>query len=165
MTYLITFRCYGSHMHGAPEGSVDRKQNRYGSPFTKPNALLLAAELRSMDQPLYQLDEPRRRGVREGIIDRCARHGWRLLAAHIRSNHVHVIVEGQDKPELVMTELKCAASQQLNALGFDSRTRKRWARHGSTRRLFNNESVQEAIVYVLERQGEPMCTFLADYPG
>lgn len=51
MTYLITFPCYGSHMHGADEGSVDRNHNRYGAPFAKSNARLLAAEVRLMDQP------------------------------------------------------------------------------------------------------------------
>src|ERR1700733_106122 len=142
MTYFITFRCYGSHMHGAPEGSVDRNHNRYGAPFAESNPELLAAELRLMGQPPYEMDEPRRRAVLEGIAARCARHDWRLLAAHVRSNHVHVIVHAEDAPEFVMTELKCGSSRRLNALGLDQPTRKRWARHGSTRRLFSDESVQ-----------------------
>jgi hypothetical protein len=81
MTYLITFPCYGSHMHGADEGSVDRNHNRYGAPFAKSNARLLAAEVRLMDQPPYEMDEPRRQAVLEAIIDRCAREGWPLLGA------------------------------------------------------------------------------------
>ena len=32
MTYLITFACYGAHLHGNETGSVDRHHNRYGSP-------------------------------------------------------------------------------------------------------------------------------------
>jgi hypothetical protein len=59
----------------------------------------------------------------------------------------------------VMTELKCASSRRLNELGFDQPARKRWARHGSTRRLFTAESVQHATRYVLEGQGEAMSTF------
>ncbi len=162
MTYFITFACYGSHMHGDPDGSVDRSHNRYGAPLTKSNPLRLAAELRLMDQPPYQMDEPRRQVVLAAIIDRCGRHDWHLLAAHIRSNHAHVILQGQDKPEFVMTQLKSAASRRLNELGFDDRSRRRWARHGSTRTLFSDESVQRAVQYVLEGQGEPMSTFQAD---
>jgi REP element-mobilizing transposase RayT len=162
MTYLITFPCYGSHMHGDHNGSVDRNHNRYGAPFAPSNPRLLAAELRLMDQPPYELDEPRRQAVLDGTIDRCIRQEWHLLAAHVRTNHVHVVVQAEDKPEFVMTQLKSAASRRLNDLGFDDRTRKRWARHGSTRRLFNDESVQQAIRYVIDGQGEPMSTFLAD---
>lgn len=32
MIYLITFACYGAHLHGHETGSVDRHHNRYGSP-------------------------------------------------------------------------------------------------------------------------------------
>lgn len=162
MNYLITFPCYGSHMHGAPEGSVDRNHNRYGAPFAQPNPRLLAAGLRLMDQPPYQLDKPRRQAALEAIIDRCSRHGWFLLAAHVRANHVHVVVGSEEKADFVMTQLKSAASRRLNDSGFDDPTRKRWARHGSTRMLFDETSVQQAIRYVIESQGEPMSTFLAD---
>jgi hypothetical protein len=125
MTYLITFPCYGSHMHGAPEGSVNRYHNRYGDPFAQPNPGLMAAELLQMDQPPYEMDEPRRQGAMEGIVARCARHEWRLIALHVRSNHVHIIVGAEEKPEFVMTQLKSAASRRLNVLGFDHQARKR----------------------------------------
>ena len=35
--YLITFRCYGTWLHGDGRGSVDRFHNRYGSPLIPPN--------------------------------------------------------------------------------------------------------------------------------
>jgi REP element-mobilizing transposase RayT len=146
-------------MHGAAEGSVDRYHNRYGAPFAEPNPGLLAAQQRLMDQPPYRMDERRRHAVLEAVIDRCTRHDWRLLAAHIRTNHVHVVLESENKPEFVMTQLKCASSRRLNELGYDHPARKRWARHGSTQWLFTRESVQHAIRYVLEGQGEPLSTF------
>jgi REP element-mobilizing transposase RayT len=122
----------------------------------------LTAELELMDQSPYQMDEPRRKAVLEAMIRRCKQADWRPLAAHVRSNHVHVVVRAQDKPEFVMTQLKSAASRRLNILGFDDSNRRRWARHGSTRRLFNDESVQCAIAYVIEGQGQPMAVFEAD---
>ncbi|MGQ0761444.1 MAG: hypothetical protein ACT4OT_05435 [Acidobacteriota bacterium] len=37
LAYLITFRCYGTWLHGDERGSVDRKQNVYGTPKTAFN--------------------------------------------------------------------------------------------------------------------------------
>jgi REP element-mobilizing transposase RayT len=159
VTYFITFACYGSHMHGANQGSVDRSHNHYRAPLAKPNPRRLAAEFRLMDQPPYELDEPRRQAVLEAIMNRSKQSGWLLTAAHVRQTHVHVVIQAEEKPEFVMTQLKSAASRRLNDCGFDHPTRKRWARHGSTRTLFKDESVQQAIRYVIDGQGEPMSTF------
>jgi REP element-mobilizing transposase RayT len=115
-----------------------------------------------MEQRAYQLDDPRRQSVLEAILERSRDRGWQVLAAHVRSNHVHAVVEGDDEPELMMTQLKSAASRRLNELGLDDSTTKRWARHGSTRRLWDRDSVLNAIGYVIDGQGEPMSTFEAD---
>ncbi len=34
LAYLISFRCYGTWVHGDTRRSVDRKQNAYGTPKT-----------------------------------------------------------------------------------------------------------------------------------
>jgi REP element-mobilizing transposase RayT len=81
-----------------------------------------------MDQPPYSLDAPRREAVLASLGERCAQHSWILFAAHVRSNHVHVVVEADTHPERVMNDLKSYASRQLNRLGLDERHRKRWAR-------------------------------------
>jgi REP element-mobilizing transposase RayT len=52
--------------------------------------------------------------------------GWNLLAGHVRSNHVHAIVESETRPERIMNEFKSYASRELNRLGVDSPERKRW---------------------------------------
>jgi REP element-mobilizing transposase RayT len=146
-------------MHGAADGSADRRHNRYGAPLAKENQRLFTAELRLMGQPGYQMDEPRRHAVLEGIIHRCNQADWSLIAAHVRTNHVHIIVQAENLPEFLMTRLKSAASRCLNERGFDDKTRKRWARHGSTRTLFDHDSVREAIRYVLDSQGDVMSTY------
>jgi hypothetical protein len=102
VTYFITFACYGAHMHGAEEGSVDRSHNHYGAPLAKPNSRRHAAEVGLMDQAPYEMDEPRRHAVLEAVIHRCKRKEWPLLAAHVRTNHVHLIVQSENTPEFVM---------------------------------------------------------------
>lgn len=146
-------------MHGAEEGSVDRSHNHYGTPLAKPNERRQAAELRLMDQLPYKMDEARHHAVLEAIIQRCSREDWPLLAAHVRTNHVHVIVQAEHAPEFVMTQLKSASSRRLNELGFDDKTRKRWARHGSARTLFNRDAVERVIAYVIDGQGDLMSTY------
>ena len=90
--------------------------------------------------------------------------GWKLLAAHVRSSHVHVIVDGEAPPEKVMNDFKAYASRALNRLGREQPGRRRWAQHGSTRWLWKDQDVREAIRYVVEEQGEPMAVFVEDVP-
>ena len=162
MTYLITFACYGAHVHGDESPSVDRKHNVVGSPMLEPNFHRAFAERRSMDQRPYALDQPRRDVVLAAIIERCSQRSWGLIAAHVRTNHVHVIVETEVKPERCMTDLKAYASRMLNHAGFDTPDRKRWARHGSTRWLRKEENAAAAVKYVAEKQGDVMAVFVAD---
>ena len=37
LAYLITFRCYGTWLHGDKRGSIDRFHNAYKSPYIEPN--------------------------------------------------------------------------------------------------------------------------------
>ncbi|MGO9242767.1 MAG: hypothetical protein ACLQBJ_18345 [Bryobacteraceae bacterium] len=63
-----------------------------------------------------------------------------------------------------MIGFKSYASRALNRLGADGANRRRWAHHGSTRRLWKDQGLQEAIHYVVHEQGEPMAVFIADVP-
>jgi hypothetical protein len=58
-----------------------------------------------------------------------------------------------------MNDFKSYASRGLNRAGFGEPNRKRWAHHGSTRWLWKDDDVREAIRYVIEEQGEPMAIF------
>jgi REP element-mobilizing transposase RayT len=117
-----------------------------------------------MLQPAYSLDEPRREMVLQAIVDRSLQRGWALIAAHIRTNHVHVILAADATPERIMNDLKSYASRVLNHSGLDRPNRKRWARHGSTRWLRNRQNIETAIRYAIEKQGDPMAVYVAvDY--
>jgi hypothetical protein len=65
---------------------------------------------------------------------------------------------------MIMNAFKSYTSLGLNRLGVDEPNRKRWARHGSTRWLWQDRDVQEAIRYVVSDQGEPMEVYLAELP-
>lgn len=74
---------------------------------------------------------------------------------------MHVVVDAEVRPDRIMNDLKSYASRCLNRLGLDDPARKRWARHGSTRWLFDQENASDAIRYVVDQQGSPMAVFEA----
>jgi len=115
-----------------------------------------------MLQDCYVLDHVARTVVLSAIRRHCAYRGWNLLAAHVRSNHVHTVIEADALPERIINELKSYASRELNRSGHDTPDRKRWARHGSTRWLWKPEHVKHAVQYITDEQGEPMALFVAD---
>ena len=162
MRYFITFACYGGHLHGDESGSVDRRHNLPGSRLLEADPQRALAERQRMSQAPYFLDRDSRAAVLEALREVCWHRGWSLLAAHVRTNHVHVVVEAEVQPEKVMNDFKSYASRSLNRLGRDGLDRKRWARHGSTRWLWKDQDVQEAVRYVVEEQGDPMAVFSAD---
>ena len=162
MTYFVTFACYGARLHGDESGSVDRQHNLVGSRRLEPDTHRVQAERRDMRQDPYVLNVAARPVVLAAIQRHCAHRGWNLQAAHVRTNHVHVIVEAGIRPEKIMNEFKSYASRALNQLTSESLDRKRWARHGSTRWLWKDEDVSHALRYVIDEQGEPMALFVED---
>ena len=123
------------------------------------NPGLAAAERRNMSHPPYVLNEEERSAVLNAMKEVCLHRGWQIRAAHVRTNHVHIVVEAEARPERVMNDFKSYASRRLNDATPGGQIQKRWARHGSTRWLWTDRDVQEAIHYVLEEQGEPMAIF------
>lgn len=115
-----------------------------------------------MDQEPYLLDHESRAVVLRALHEVCQYRGWTLLAAHVRTNHVHAVVEANVQPKKVMGDFKTYASRNLNSKGRDAPERKRWARHGSTRWLWRDENVREAVRYVVDEQGEPMAVFVGE---
>ena len=112
-----------------------------------------------MTQAPYEMGHVRRSTVLKSIHEVCAHRSWSLYAAHVRTNHVHVVVSAEETPERVMNSFKAYASRKLNELGLESPTRKRWARHGSTRYLNGDQNICAAIRYIVDDQGEPMSVF------
>lgn len=162
MRYFITFTGYGARVHGDEPGTVDRYHNLFGGRTLGADALLAQAERRSMPEAAYEMDSQSRQIVLQVLTEVCVQRGWNLLAAHVRTNHVHVVVEAEVPPEKVMNDFKAYSSRVLNRVDGGRSGPRRWARHGSTRWLWKDQDVRQAIRYVVEQQGEPMAVFLGD---
>jgi REP element-mobilizing transposase RayT len=156
LAYHIMIRCYGTRLHGDETGTVHHSDNIPGTPMIPHKPGLVEYGQSIMDQLPYVMDAPRRRIVLDTIKEVCKHRKWDLIAAHIRENHMHMVIQASCPPEKVMNDLKSYASQNLNKAGYDSNDRKRWARHGSTKYKWNEQAVEAAVDYVIREQGEPM---------
>jgi REP element-mobilizing transposase RayT len=162
IAFFISFTTYGAWLHGKDPGSVDLEHNQFGTPVLPPNSDHEDEMRAAMTQPPYLLDGPCRAVVLRTIVEVCRHRGWRLLACHVRTTHVHLVIQANTEPEKVMSDCKAYASRRLTEAGFEDRSRKRWTRHGSTRYIWDNQHLENAIHYVLHRQGAPMERYAED---
>jgi REP element-mobilizing transposase RayT len=162
LAYFITFSTYGTWLHGDGRGSVDRNTTTPGEPLLPRDDELHRERRILMKQPAYRMGIEERTTVLVAVRQHAEFRSWKVLAAHVRSNHVHLVVVGDAKPERMMTEFKAYASRALNHLTPGDAKRIRWTRHGSTRWLDTEESVRRAIEYTVFEQGEPMAVYSAE---
>lgn len=159
LAYFITFTTYGTWLQGRNPGWVKRGFNEYGSPIQEPNDELEKKQRLTMRQLEYCLDNARREVVLRTILEVSAHRKWQLWAAHVRSNHVHIIISAPAAPEKVMADFKAWSSRRLREHFGEELGRCRWTQHGSTRYLWNEDALAEKVEYVVNGQGEAMAVF------
>jgi len=71
LEYLITFRSYGTLLHGDERGSVDRFHNVYGTPRLPTNEQRRRYEQRLLASPAVKLNSKQRAAVEQGIRETC----------------------------------------------------------------------------------------------
>ena len=153
--YLITFRSYGSWLHGE-RGSVDRFHNVYGTPTLPANEKRRRYNLRLLKQRPVSLDPRKRAAVLGAIKETCEIRKWDLWASNIRSNHVHSVITAPCKPDRILNALKVNATRKMRESGCWRSDRTPWVRRGSKRYLWTEKDLNNAIAYVLYDQGEPL---------
>jgi hypothetical protein len=72
---------------------VDRARGLRGAPI-EPSEKLVAVEKRAMTGAAASLDPGEAVIVLRAILETCAYRDWTLLAAHVRSMHAHLVVDG-----------------------------------------------------------------------
>ena len=159
LAYLISFRAYGTWLHGDQRGSMSRKQNKYGTPRIAPNPRLLRVEIEQLKHPPLKLDGRQRLVIEQAIREVCTTRGYWLRAVNIRTNHMHTVVSAAIKPERVLHAFQAYATRKLRQAGLLPGDVKPWTRHGSTRFLWKERHVERAIDYVLNGQGDDLPSF------
>ena len=160
LAYLITFRSYGTWLHGDERGSVDSEHNRYKSPYALPNQNRQRYNESTLKGEPVILNAAQRASVEQAIRETCSHRNWLLHAFNIRTNHVHTVVSiGVKKPELALNAFKANATRQMREDRCWQFDHSPWVDKGSKRYLWNERSVGLAIEYVLYGQGNDLPDF------
>ncbi|MCK4914265.1 MAG: transposase [Planctomycetes bacterium] len=156
IAYLITFTTYGTWLHGDERGSVNKERNQFGQDFVSWNKTLNVSESAQLKNRPVKLGKDQRRISLESILDVCRFENWHAHAVHVRSNHIHIVVSGNQKPEEMMLKFKRYATRALRLVGKESAIKKYWTKHGSTKYIWDAEKLALAVNYVKNRQGRMM---------
>ncbi len=160
IAYLITFRTYGTWLHGDERGSIDRFRNVYKSPFIAPDKKWQRHNVNTLKGEPVLLKAEQRISVEKAIRETCEKRRWILEAINVRTNHVHTGVKiGTKSPDSTLNAFKANATRQMREDGCWNKTNSPWADKGSKRRLWNEHSVGLAIDYVFNGQGHELPDF------
>jgi REP element-mobilizing transposase RayT len=155
LAYLLTFRCYGTWLHGDKKGAVDRhRKNIYDTPDISPNKNLEGRMRLSQKGASVRLDKTARDLVSHAVTEVCEHKNYQLHAVNVRSNHVHIVVSAAAKPEALIKIFKAYATRKLRDEILADPDSRLWSRGGSRRYLWKPRHVALAIEYVLYGQGE-----------
>jgi hypothetical protein len=89
LAYFMSFRTYGTWLHGDKRGSIDRFHNRYRSPYVpQDDKWRDYNEQRLKTKPLI-LKGRHRRAIHAAIRETCDIRKWSLYAINVRTNHIH----------------------------------------------------------------------------
>lgn len=85
-----------------------------------------------------------------------------IVFLHVRTNHVHRVVEAAISPSRVFSGWKAYASRALRVAEAEQPDRLHWTHGGHARRILTPEGLTKAMDYVLREQGEPMEVYWHD---
>ena len=157
VAYLITFTTYGTWLHDDKRGSVDDKHNCYGDDFVVPDLVRCRKEQTVLKNPPFVLNKNYRKAALNAILKVCGFRNWFAHAVHVRNNHIHIVVSGEEKPEKMMTDFKAYATRAIRCFNGNQTTIKKfWTQHGSTKYLWTKSAVVSAVNYVKNEQGRMM---------
>src|SRR5260370_17837380 len=148
LAYLITFRCYGTWLHGDDKGSVARHHNRYGAPLIPSDLRWRRHNSRSLKEEPVKLSKAQRALITTAIEQTCELRKWLLHSVNVRSNHCHVVVTAACGPSKVLNALKANATREMRDADEWRRSDSPWADSGSKRYLWTEKQLQRAIDYL-----------------
>ncbi len=152
LAYFLTWTTYGTWLPGDERGWVKR-----GEGLQLPETAINSKAESLMTETPCWFDREQRAIVEETISEHCNIRGWHLHAVQCRSNHVHVVVTADRKPEDVRSQFKAWTTRKLKELMSSGSSnniirKKWWTEKGSCRYINDENSLEAAIIYVKESQ-------------
>ena len=178
LAYFITFRCYGTWLHGDERGSVDRHHNQYGAPYLQESETWQNYGRWKLKFPAVNLSAEQRKSIEYAIWETCLFRNWKLHAFNVRTNHVHSVVtahaarngvtlsfavenglEDAIPSDRVLNALKTNATRQMRQDGHWIHDHSPWVSGGSKRYIWTPFGLEQAKEYVVNGQGGPIPEF------
>jgi REP element-mobilizing transposase RayT len=153
IAFLITFRTYGTWIHGDERGSFHRQGP---GKAVEPNPSLQKSDLAQLKHPPVTFNTAQRAAVESAIREVCQFRKYALYALNVRTNHVHCVVATGDTPEKAMTSFKSYVTRRLRDENLFHPDAVIWSRHGSTLYLWSENEVERALDYVVNGQGDDL---------
>ena len=118
LAFLITFRTYGTWLHGDERGSVSRFRNQYKSKRLPPEKKWVTRNSQRLKAEVVVLKAAQRNCVEAAARETCEIRHWHLHAINARTNHVHSVVSScTKKPEIALNALKANATRKMRENG------------------------------------------------
>jgi REP element-mobilizing transposase RayT len=160
LAHLITFRCYGTWLHGDVRGSVDRLHNQYKAAYAPANENRSRHNKGLLKSKPILLNACQRSSVERVIRETCILRRWILHAVNVGTNHAHTVVSiGTTRSELALNAFKANATREMREDGCWAVGHSPWVDKGSRRNLWNDLIVTRAIDYVINGQGDELPEF------
>jgi len=159
IAYLITFRTYGTWLHGDARGAIDKKHNNFGGPRADSNIILEQQNAMALKSEPFVMNASSRQAVEAAIREVCEFRAWKLYAAHVGVNHVHAVTSAHASSDKVLLDLKAYSTRRLRNEGFWTFDHSPWVDKGSKRKLWNEDHIYYACEYVINGQGGDLPIF------
>jgi REP element-mobilizing transposase RayT len=147
ITYFITWTTYGTWLPGDARGW--RKTRKGVQP---PQPLLEAWCRDRMTENPVLLNETQRAKIEAVCREHAQVCGWILHAVSARSNHVHLAVTTDRKPQIVRDQCKANATRVLHQAPDAITNDKVWTRGGDCDIVDGEDELERAVEYILEAQ-------------
>ncbi len=154
LALFITFTTYGSWLHGEERGSIICENGT--TKLLQKHKGLNSYHKNNLSYLPVKLNTSQRKIVLDSILEVCSARRYTLFAVHVRSNHVHILVD-TDKIE-VIPDFKRWATRRLRSNGYE--LQKVWTRGGSKKYIFKEHLLREKADYIINRQGKMMAYYI-----
>ena len=171
--WLLTWTCHGQWLPGDRRGFVGHVRqadgtrtihNRYGTPCDADMPALEEYIRQRMAGPPVTLSRHDAETVMAQMRETAEAKAWRLEAASVAFNHVHVVVGlgNEEDSRVAMTQLKAWGTRALKRTRPMPAGGSFWTAKGSRRCLTDAHAIRAAVRYVAEKQKNALAVWRAE---
>ncbi|WP_442509227.1 transposase [Novipirellula sp. SH528] len=144
---FITWTTYGTWMPGDFRG-----WRKHHAKPQLPRPLLAEWCRIQMKGEAVLLEPHDRETVEQACQKHCDYRGWYLFAVSARTNHVHVIVAADEKPQKVRDQLKANCTGSLRQQETPLHADRTWTKGGDCEILDTENEIEATVIYVNDAQ-------------